>query len=507
MRKIRMVCFFAAACVCGMSVPGIVSGQELKKQEAQNVVFIIIDALRPDHLGCYGYRFNTSPAIDVLARESVVFENAFSQSCYTIASHASMFTSLYPKSHGMFEVFKDVFPKRVTMMAELFKNKGLATAWFSILDQPHLDISIGFGRGYDFTGDLGPRLEEREDLFDWIRQNKDKPFFLAMNARSVHDPYSPDPSYRKKMERGSKRKIISTEDELDRGVFRTIQAFARKSLPERVRVTHKDVLYGPYKKGRIDVIADLLPPAKKLELINMRRGFYFSRIDLKDKNNMEYLRSLYDACILETDQKLISSLVALLKELGIYDNTCIVITSDHGEEFGEHGGLGHNFQLYDELVHVPLIMKIPGYAGQKRIKQLVQSIDILPTLCGYFGIIPPAYIQGKDLSGLLKSDKPLPVHQYVYGENPKEMYIRSEEWKLIVPHNPNGQRYLYNVKQDPAEKNNVYALDSSADIRKQMEPALQEQRHSLPLYQEGENYFLPEIPPEMRERIKKTGYW
>jgi choline-sulfatase len=484
-----------------------ISKAETTPSGKKNAILIIIDSLRFDHLGCYGYRFNTSPAIDAMAKESFVFENAFSQSCYTIASHASIFTSLYPKSHGTFDVSKDMLPRRVPTMAELFKNNGLATAWFSLLHHPHLDIDIGFGRGFDVTGELNERLDQREDIFNWIKNNKDHSFFLAMNARSVHDPYSPDPAYKNAFRRGRKGRAFASEEELEKSVYGSLRRDVLKNLTAKEIAQHRDLLSGGYTEFKARQLPLLLSRTKQLETINRKRADYFRHINIHNEQNLEYVRSQFDACILELDQKLIGPLIAFLKELGIYENTMIIITSDHGEEFGEHGGLGHEFKLYDELVRVPLIIKIPGYTDTGRIKQLAQSIDIVPTLCAYFGILAPGHVQGKDLFPLLLPGSRNNVHQFVYGENPKEVYIRSEDWKLIVPYDRNGQRYLFDEKSDPAEKNNLYDSELAAQARVLLEKKLEEQRYSLPLYQEGENNFFPEISPEIRERIKKTGYW
>jgi arylsulfatase A-like enzyme len=489
---------FSTVCMAAGTDPGTAH---------RNVILLIIDALRPDHLGCYGYPRNTSPAIDELAGESVVFENAFAQSCYTIASMTSIFTSLYPKSHGVFYVLKDRFPAQIQTAAELFQKNGFATAWFSDLKQPHLDINAGFGRGFDTTEELDPRLESREKVFAWIRLHKDRPFFLALNARTVHDPYAPDPEYMKMFPIAGKKKIIETAEELEKVSYPAVRRYIRKNLDGEALRRNRELLRAPYTKENAEKLTGLLPSEKQLEVINMKRSFYFSRLNARDARTMEQIRSLYDACILETDRKLFAPLTALLKDLGIYDDTMLIITADHGEEFAEHGGLGHEFKLYDELIHVPLIVKAPGYRGGVRIRSLAESIDILPTLCEYAGIRTPREFQGRSLMFLFGGDGDGAVNEFVYGENPKELYIRSLEWKLIVPYDPKARRYLFGLERDPGEENNFYDQGSSEGPVKLLETKLQEMRRSLPLYQEGENYFLPEIPPEMRKRIKETGYW
>jgi len=496
------------AIVCFISIlTPVYAGTEREKTQTKNVILIIVDALRPDHLGCYGYKPSVSPVIDELAKDSFVFDSAFSQSCYTLASHVSIFSSLYPKSHGVFDVFKDRIPERVPLLAELCRKEGISTAWFSLLHHPHLDIDIGFGRGFDFTGELGPRLRERENLFNWIKTRKGAPFFLAMNARTVHDPYSPPTEYLAKLARGTRGRILTSEEELNRAVFLSAQKYSRARLPAAVKQKQRDLLYGQYSEGGYERIYALLSGADKNELLNMKRSLYFSRFDIHDKNNLEYARSLYDACILEVDTGLIGPLVKLLKELGIYDNTMIVITADHGEEFAEHGDMGHNYKLYDELVHIPLIIRMPGYTGGTHISRQAQSIDIAPTICVYLGIKPAQTMQGRDLSSMMSVKDNENQDELVYGENPKEVYVRSREFKLISPYNPALQHYLFDLKLDPGEKVNLYGAKQVVKAQRLLEKALEEKRRSLPLYKEGENYFLPEIPPEMRKRIKETGYW
>ena len=212
---VRTVCagsvFFASVV---SSPPADAQPDKTEKKERYNVILIVIDSLRADHLSCYGYPYKTSPAIDALALEGVRFSAAYSPAGYTMASMTSLFTGIYPQSHGMLEVFKDRMPNNVWTAAEILKAHGYETAWFSLLHDPQMDAEAGFTRGFTYQGELSQEMSGKEMIFDWVDKQGSCPFFLAMNIRKVHWPYFPDQQVKKRFLRGRKKKIIETREEL-----------------------------------------------------------------------------------------------------------------------------------------------------------------------------------------------------------------------------------------------------------------------------------------------------
>jgi arylsulfatase A-like enzyme len=336
---------------------------------------------------------------------------------------------------------------------------------------------------------------------------------LAIETKSVHDPYYPLPKYKKIFLKGKKGKIIESEEELKKALYYKIINMLKNPYSSIYNIfdkdiieAHKELFTGKYKEEKLTKIERLIPPKKGYKLAQLKQRLYYNRINIDDKSNLEYLKSLYDACILGVDQELIKPILSMLKKLNIYNNTIIVITSEHGEEFNEHGGLCHGMKFYDELIHVPLIIKIPHYKRGKRIKALVQSIDIMPTIFEIIGVTIPHYVQGKSFYALIKNRKINSIHKYVYGYNNEFSYLRSLKWKLII-HNNSNYVELYNLKKDPGEKRNIYSSNSNSKIVNMMLVKLLKWLYTLPVYKEKENEFLPNIDKKTQEKIKKTGYW
>ena len=221
---------------------------------------------------------------------------------------------------------------------------------------------------------------------------------------------------------------------------------------------------------------------------------------------MAHFSALYDAEILEFDTEVIGPLLKKLKELDLYDNSIIIICADHGDEFGEHGYMGHGQTLYDEVTHVPLIIRIPGIQGGRKVTELSETVDIMPTLLDFLEIPTPYFTQGKSLMPLIVQHDPKPLRQFVFGQFGGADYevsmIRSKEWKLVLGRN--NRKELFHISKDPAETRNLYWLRS--DVASRLNREFQTWRSALPSYK-VDSQFLPNIDKAAQERIKKTGYW
>lgn len=299
-----------------------------KKYNRPNVVLISLDTLRADHLGCYGYSRNTSPNIDRIARNGTIFKNAIAQAPWTAPSHISLFTSTYPIQHGV-ESYSNLrkLSRRFVTLAERLKESGYITAGFT--GGAFMSGEIGFDRGFDVYNDISNKKGDIKYssgyVFDWLSQNYKEKFFLFIHCFDIHQ-YNPPEPYNK--------------------------------------------LFCPNYQGKIK-------PSKELVFkINDSYGGFFETLS---KEDVEFIISLYDGAIAYVDS-FIGKLVEKLKEHNIYDRTIIIITSDHGEAFNEHGKTGHGFILYDELIRIPLVMKGPGIPKKMEIEQTVRQIDIMPTI-------------------------------------------------------------------------------------------------------------------------------
>lgn len=294
-----------------------------------NLIVITIDALRADHLGCYGYSRNTSPFIDSLADEGIIFENAFSNSSYTRESVAVLFTGRLPSGNGC-TGWLGTPPTTIKSMGQLFQEAGYQTALLSSSHQlKHRHFHTGFNQvevlssKWGISGN-GPKLTARAAAF--AEKNRDRKFFMYLHYLDPHGPYDPPPEFYKR--------------------------FKNKIFP-RPLFLYKDV-------------------RKKCHLL-IQEGFG------PGEDRFEDLVLRYDAEIAFVDRS-IESLFRRLRELNLHNNTLVVITADHGEEFLEHDFVEHAWTLYNESLHVPLIFWAPGMIAAERIDSMVSTVDILPTL-------------------------------------------------------------------------------------------------------------------------------
>jgi choline-sulfatase len=392
-----------------------VSGCQPKRDP--NVLILVIDALRPDHLGCYGYGLATSPAIDGLARRGVLFTDATSPSSYTRAAVPSIFASVYPNAHGVLNQGKQVkmLSDEYKTLAETLKERGYATVAFA--PNPSLHRSFNFGQGFDLYDDnfqvAGPKAQDFETArkindrtLAWLRKNQRKPFFAYLHYRDVHAPYVPPPPY--------------------------------------------DRMFGQPGQGRPLTRAEY--ESQPSDIKNPRRyrdlGSYIER---------------YDGEIRYTDDHLARFLDTLSKE-GFLDDTVIFLTADHGESFLEHGSWTHGTGLYEELTHVPLLLVLPGEkTTSRRVAVPVQTTDIYPTVLELLNVEIPPGLQGRSLLEAIQgqADPNRPVFSEALVNRRLRPWnfgqlaaVRSRGWKLIYNRwSRSGE--LYNLVRDPAETRNL----------------------------------------------------
>ena len=486
-----------------------------KIHEDYNVIMIFIDPLRTDHLSCYGYHRKTSPYIDKIAQESFIFDNNFATASYTLASAMSVITSLYPKSHGVLYITKDKLSSRIKTLAEIMQAHEYATAWFGALGSAHLDPKIGFGRGFKYMREFETYnlKQTRKDIFDWIGSHKSEKFFLNLHTYKTHVPFFPSLKYKKKFIKHEKEEMIKNDVELSNLVFETMrdellqgkgQLWSEFGEDLTSELISSNLFQGDFDQRKIEAIKSLLNSRGKLfNLYNFKDRIYLSNFNFEDLDTQKYYQALYDALILEFDSEIIGPLVKKLKDLQLYDKTIIVIFSDHGEDLGEDGRTEHGSNFYETLVHVPLIIKVPWIKQSRRIKELTQTVDILPTLLNLLGITIPYHTQGESLLGLINKDQTSSVREYVFGQHENMSYIRSKEWKLILT--GENRKELFYLPSDPKEQQNLYFLKQ--DVALSLESELKQWQASLVHHKEQEYPFSPEIDEATQERIKKTGYW
>ena len=398
-----------------------------------NVVLIVIDSLRADALGAYGSA-KATPNIDRLARESVVFEYAFSVAPWTLPSMASLFTGLYPGVHGTGVEFTQL-DRQPTTLAEHFRNAGYAT--LAVLNQRLFSTAAsGFDRGFEdvcsvecrplsllkqvpaadrlirsgrpLDGlDPSPTRQVARSAIRGIERAR-QPFFLWTHWFDPHAPYDPP----------ADRTPIETEKK----VFNTSGSWLRLKLIDR------EVFF------------------------RLFRGHYFVSQDLLDA-----VKALYLAELQEVDVQ-VGKLIAALKEKGLYDGTIIVLLSDHGEEFWEREKWDHGHSVHQEILHIPLLVKIPG-AAPTRIATRVTNLDILPTLLDLAGLsYDPRSIQGESLVPLIRgargADRTFMAESCLYYQEQKAVYRNNLKAIWYSFRRP---PELYDLERDPGEEHDLAA--------------------------------------------------
>ena len=386
------------------------------KESMPNVLLVTIDACRPDHLSCYGYKRNTTPNIKKLANQSVLFTNAFSQSAWTTPAMISIFTSLYPFTHNVDYRGKHLMENVVTLPKVLKKN-GYAVP---VLPR-FVNIPNYWYLGFDVVKDNKFTVSREEELPELIEEYKDQRFFIWYHYNGVHLPYNPPHPY---------DKMFLTDNDLK-----------------------------------------MMCESKALSLIKNKVIIKHNTVDFRAEDKHPII-ALYDAQLRQLDDY-IGHLVERMKFWDILENTIIIITADHGEELLDHGFVGHastslNATLYDEIIRIPLIIRYPKKLRKKKINAHVQQIDLMPTIIELLGVSLPNNLHGNSLLPLIEgksAGNSMPVYcesnkgGYQTTENMKGVKIRcirTEHWKLISTTNVGKERYeLYDLMLDPAEKENV----------------------------------------------------
>jgi arylsulfatase A-like enzyme len=390
-----------------------------RTQPRPNVIVLLIDALRADRLGVHGYDRPTSANIDDLAADGVVFTQAISASTFTKTSVASLFTGLDPHHHGVYQGWEgletDLLRADVTTLAEALRESGVFTvAWIENAQiSGFMGFDQGFGR-YNHRGE-GTAMSERrwwgikgvnKEFLSWVsRLGKHAPFFAYIHYLDLHGPNLPPEPF-----------------DVVYGVHSDLQA--RIGLDRDTWGT----ITGRVERGELKLSAA----------------------------DVDQLNAFYDGMLTYLDGE-VGALLKALKEMGVYENTLILLTSDHGEGFMEHGLISHSSAPYDELIRVPLIVKLPGSESSgARVDRQVRLIDVAPTILDYLDVAAPAGMDGVSLRPLIENGglEPVPP-SHAFAEFGGTMAVRTEEWKLIEF--PGGRWEFYDLVNDPEERHDLAA--------------------------------------------------
>lgn len=413
-----------------------------------NILLIVMDAVRADHLSCYGYKRPTTPFLEELAANGVVFDRAFAAAPWTPPSHASLFTGTYPSRHGV-DVNENLnLSEENVTLAQILASKDYRT--FAILPDAHLSSARGFHRGF-------------HDFIEMFRL----PYF-KLDFGFIET---------------SARNVLLGRDKRSGLVNKLVKRWLAKNAASRTPFfafinykTAHNKYQSPWPfRHRFEIQPTAEQDKKKLDYFSKCGGYtYMARKFEMSDRDFEVIASRYDGAIACIDDR-IRDLVEFLKSKKLYDDTLIIITADHGESFGEHGLAYHLFCLYDTLIRVPLIFHAPMlFHGPLRVPHLVSLTDVLPTLLDILKIdsIERQQIDGRSLLPFNGH----PYHPHIFSEFDRPTWmlknltarfpgtdfshldrglkcIRTSEYKLIV--GSDGREELYHLPSDPGESKNV----------------------------------------------------
>ena len=472
----------------------------------QGVILIWADTLRRDHLGAYGYRRPTTPYLDRMAAEGTLFRDCVGQASWTKVATPTLLTSLYPTSHTVVDFF-DTLPASAVTLAEVYRDAGYATLSFSsiLFTGKFTNLHQGFEEVHDGGSLSNPdssktSREYVDRLLPWLEAHREVPFFVFLHVADPHDPYRPYPPYD------------------------TLYADA-----DRNKQQEKD------DKAVLKVIADPLlrhmgsPMPTREELLKAR---------LDPEAYVEHDRAWYDGSIRGMDAE-IGRILERLGGLGLASRTLVVFSSDHGEEFLEHGHTFHGQSLYGELTNTSLIFWRPGAVPAGAVvDRTVETIDVMPTLLDMSGLLVPAEAQGESLLPLITpavatgccglradggdadgwTDRPAISEKAatpsgVSGGSPPprdtvSYAILSGGWKLIRNVKRHGDRAefeLYDHRLDPLDQKDLASAHPEI-IRKLAQDleAWHKKAESARLKSDAAS--AEEMSPEELERLRSLGY-
>ncbi|MBI5243436.1 MAG: sulfatase [Elusimicrobia bacterium] len=436
LRALAAACALLALALCRGEAQSTGGGPPL------NVLVIDICSARADHFGAYGYPKPTTPGMDAVAKESVVFERAVAQSSWCMGNYASLFTGQGPEAHGLYAMAPRRLPDSLPTLAEKLKEAGYDTAAYSG-GGTWLLPAWGMNRGFDAYEDivssrntLTPLSERMPRILDWVRSRgvgSQRPFFLYVSVEDLHlddKPEEPEAVWNSSPD--------DEPDSVDLGAGTARVSLLRASDGK----TPKTELPSP------------APGASAAHSAGPRP-------DMVAK---------YDGSLTRADRH-ISNFLQRIRDMGLWDKTVVIIAADHGDQLGEHGLVGHMTGLYEPVLHVPLIIRHPGFPqwSGKRVGELVERVDLMPTVLDIAGApYEGLELPGRSLLDLLRVPG-RPWREYAFSASKRsgsglsagghmaadfildERVVRTKRWKLHW-YLHKGRFELYDLENDPKEK-------------------------------------------------------
>jgi arylsulfatase A-like enzyme len=420
-----------------------------------NILLISIDSMRRDRSSAYGYRRQTTPALERLAADGIRFDRTYNNGGFTLRSHMTLMTSLRPDVHGVVESSGLALADDRTTLAEVLSREGYRTGGF--VDGGWMAGGFGFARGFDLYDDAGGGLATTiPKAMEWLTEGREHPSFLFLHTYDAHSGFKTWP-------------------------YECPSEFLFRYVPQHDALGCKD--------GRC--ASDLITWIdEEVEAGRLVAGQYLSAPEQRS------ISAMYDGCLGYVDHKL-GELFDWLRTRSLYDETLIVVLSDHGEEFLEHGMLGHNQEGYEETVGIPLIVKLPAQSQRgRRVGSLTAMVDVMPTVLEIVGLAAPATSQGVSLVPTF--DRDVMLRKAVRSGDT----LITPGWKLLADRNE-----LLPIPSTPQWQENQYARqpDRVATLKRMLAVMIGEDAAAAARLNNASKHASP-IDGLLRERLRSLGY-
>ena len=501
-------------------------GEDERIRTKPNIILISLDTLRADYLHCYGNDKNITPEIDRIAAKGVLFESVYAQSNWTLPSHVSMLSALYPSRHGVNDS-NVLIPDGVTLLPQILKEHGYSTASFNAAG--FVSHRFGFDRGFDIWKEIPKRSGDIRDIVDettaWIQKHLDEKFFVFFHTYEVHHPYDPPERFRKQ----NRGRDAFVEERMN-AFFSTVMS-GKDLTPGDfgffwllMQSRHRSYLTGKCKAFCSAYQKSTDPDVDCDAFVETVRKLAARAFDEEEKifawyrsmkkapssdrfSEIDYMMSNYEAEVIYTDQE-IGRLLKLLEGMELKNDTLIVITSDHGEEFVEHGRWGHRRKNhhYDETVRVPLIFYYPGRLPEnRRISTPAGLIDIVPTILDLAGIPEQDQFDGISLVPLINGGND--EARLIFCESRFDKHdiwtvtVIKDRWKYHHDLKANLPDELYNIALDPGETSNL--AGTGHDVMAPLKAAAAQYEADISMQKQEE----VALDDQLQEQLKDLGYF
>lgn len=483
-----------------------------------NILIINLDTLRAAELPCLGYFRNTTPNLCAFAKDNIMFSRFYSQSSFTLDSHTSIFTGLYPKSHHVIDALKDDLNREIPTLPEMLKKDGYRTIWAGITNDINLPLKKGMGRGYDEIHDLDGNSETWESEYGKLltKFTEGKPTYMFLHSYGVHAPYLAGREKRQFI--GDEYPNIAVTENEFQVHSRPYYEFVISEFRDRLRSSNTEEskkrngeivesLTAALRDGNLDRAREITWTFPEYENFEMYFAWYYKQVNPKDPKMVSYIQGLYDERIFQIDSKL-TTLFRFLNREDIRKNTIVIILSDNGEEFMDHDYFDHAWNIYENSVHVPFIMAAPK-TKRGLYHELGQEVDIVPTLLDLVGVPTTATFDGISLRSIVEGRGAQHIGQrYLIGNHRGDdvISIRNERWKMYKNNTKEKKHVeLYDLMTDPGEQRNV--LGDHLPIARLLDQSLETILAASPKYASVSGEFPGWIDDQKRQKLIDSGYF